>query len=95
MSPKTLVTIKQLSLGLLGDMVASLWELKSIEHAWPNSSPKPTNQAFNASDKTISKGEEALSRNEGETILISIYGIFSNSRLQNTPLMVKFGSPLA
>ena len=63
MSPKTLVTIKQLSLGLLGDMVASLWELKSIEHAWPNSSPKPTNQAFNASDITISKVEEALSRN--------------------------------
>ena len=33
MSPKTLVTIKQLSLGLLGDMVVNLWELKSIEHA--------------------------------------------------------------
>jgi hypothetical protein len=32
-SPKTLVTIKQLSLSLLGDMAASLWELKSIEHA--------------------------------------------------------------
>ena len=95
MSPKTLVTIKQLSLGLLGDMVANLWEPKSIEHAWPNPLPKPTNQAFNASDKTISEGEEALSRNEGETILIFIYGIFSNSPLQNTPLMVKFGSPLA
>ena len=39
MSPKILVTIKQLSLGLLGDMVASLWEPKSIEHAWPNPSP--------------------------------------------------------
>jgi hypothetical protein len=62
-SLKTLVTIKQLSLGLLGDMVASLWEPKSIEHAWPNPSSKPTNQAFNASDKTISKAEEALSRN--------------------------------
>jgi hypothetical protein len=60
-SPKTLVTIKQLSLSLLGDMVASFWEPKSIEHTWPNPSPKPTNQAFNASDKTISKGEEALS----------------------------------
>ena len=32
MSPKTLVTIKQLSLDLLGDMVASLWEPKSIKH---------------------------------------------------------------
>ena len=95
MSPKTLVTIKQLSLGLLGDMVASLWELKSIEHAWPNSSPKPTNQAFNASDKTILRRREAWSRNEEETILIFIYGIFSNSLLQNIPLMVKFGSPLA
>jgi hypothetical protein len=42
-------------------MVASFWEPKSIEHTWPNPSPKPTNQAFNASDKTISKGEEALS----------------------------------
>jgi hypothetical protein len=62
-SPKTLVTIKQLLLGLLGDMVASLWEPKLIEHAWPNPSPKPTNQVFNVSDKTISKGEEALSRN--------------------------------
>ena len=61
MSPKILVTIKQPSLGLLGDMVASLWEPKSIEHAWPNPSPKPTNQAFSAFDKTISKGEEALS----------------------------------
>ena len=96
-SPKTLVTIKQLSLSLLGDMVASLWELKSIEHAWPNPSPKkkPANQAFNAFEKTISKAEEAWSWNEGETILIFIYGIFSNSPLQNTPLMVKFGSPLA
>jgi hypothetical protein len=28
---KTLVTIKLLSLGLLGGMVASLWKLKSIE----------------------------------------------------------------
>ena len=63
MSPKTLVTIKQLSLGLLGDMVASLWEPKSIEHAWRNLSPKPTNQAFNAFNKTIAKTEEALSRN--------------------------------
>jgi hypothetical protein len=60
-SPKTLVTIKQLSLGLLGDMVANLWKSKSIEHAWPNPSPKPTNQIFNTSDKTISKAEEALS----------------------------------
>jgi hypothetical protein len=45
--------------------------------------------------KPFSKGEEALSRNEGENILISIYGIFSKSPLQNIPLMVKFGSPLA
>ena len=57
-SPKTLVTIKQLSLGLLGDMVASLWEPKSIKHAWLNFSPKPTNQAFNASDKNHFKGGE-------------------------------------
>jgi hypothetical protein len=42
-SPKTLVTIKLLSLGLLGGIVASLWEPKSIEHAWPNLSQKPTN----------------------------------------------------
>ena len=63
MSAKTLVTIKKLSLGLLGDMVTSLWEPKSIEHAWPNPSPKPTNRAFNTSDKTISKAEEALSQN--------------------------------
>ena len=63
MSPKTLVTIKLLSLGLLGGIVANLWEPKSIEHAWPNLSQKRTNQAFNASKKTISKGEEALSRN--------------------------------
>jgi hypothetical protein len=59
-SPKTLVTIKQLSLGLLGDMVASLWEPKSIEHVWPNSLPKPTNQAFNASDKNHLKGRRNL-----------------------------------
>ncbi len=63
MSHKTLETIKQLSLGLLGNMVTSLWKPKSIEHTWPNPSSKPTNQAFNASDKTISKAEEALSRN--------------------------------
>ena len=31
MSPKTLVTMKLLSLGLLGGMVASLWKPKSIE----------------------------------------------------------------
>ena len=60
MSPKTLVTIKQLSLGLLGDIVASLWEPMSIEHALPNPSPKPTNQAFNASNKTIFKGKRSL-----------------------------------
>jgi hypothetical protein len=63
-SPKTLVTIKQLSLGLLGDMVASLWEPKSIEHAWPNPSRK--NQPIKLLMpliKTISKGEEALSPN--------------------------------
>ena len=60
MSPKTLVTIKQLSLGLLGGMVASLWEPKSIEHAWPNPSPKPTNQAFNASDKKPFQGRGSL-----------------------------------
>ena len=59
MSLKTLITIKQLSLGLLRDMVASLWEPKSIDHAWSNPSQKPTNQAFNASDITISKVEEA------------------------------------
>ena len=75
--------------------MASLWEPKSTKHAWPNPSPKPTDQAFNSFDKTISKGEEDLSQNGGETILISIYGIFSNSPLQNIPLMVKFGSPLA
>jgi hypothetical protein len=75
--------------------VASLWEPKSIEHVWPNPLQKPTNQTFNASDKTISKREEDWSQNEGETILIFIYGIFSNSLLQNIPLMVKFGNPLA
>ena len=33
MSPKALVITKQLALSLLGDMVASLWEPKSIEQA--------------------------------------------------------------
>jgi hypothetical protein len=32
---------------------------------------------------------------KGKTILIFTYGIFSNSPLQNIPLIVKFGSPLA
>jgi hypothetical protein len=72
-SSKTLVTIKQLSLGLLGDMVASLWEPKSIGYGWPNPSPKPTNQSFNASDKTISKVDPKLRRNHAYFHLWNIF----------------------
>ena len=33
-SPKALVTTNQLALSLLGDMVASLWKPKPLEHAF-------------------------------------------------------------